>query len=517
MAQFPFPSPSLPLPGHRHRCAHPPARIETAAQRPWPLHRRHQAAADAACLLCPQSAPARKNRFGGHRSGKASAGRRRGADRERHQPALRAVRRRRIASAGPSLRPATTAGRGPRRLAGPARRGGRRRQPGRGGGRGRTGDRRLAAAAGGRRSAPGHRSGRAHHPSRARRQRRFRFLDREGRARQGVRRGRPRDRGGAPIRAPDGDDAGGARPDRRLRSERRHAHGHSCAPVAIPDAGCVQPPPAHSRAQGAGDRAGHRRRVRHEAEHLFRRDRDGRGQHGAGPTRQILRRPAGIIRIRRPGARPPAQMPDRVEKDRRDPRHGDGRHRRRRRLWDAAALQCRRGHDGDHHHGRPVQLRQLQGPHPQRLRQQEPDRHVSRRRHAARLHRHGTAHRHRRRQARDRHGRVQAPHLSPEGLAAVRDTGRTKARNRLVPRMPGKARGDDRLRRVAQGAAASCASAASIAASASRRSASRPPMGRPITAPPARRSRPRTAARCDWSRRARSDASPASPTRVRAR
>ena len=46
--------------------------------------------------------------------------------------------------------------------------------------------------------------------------------------------------------------------------------------------------------------------VRHEAEHLFRRDRDGRGQHDAGPTRQVLRRPAGIVRIRRPGARPPA-------------------------------------------------------------------------------------------------------------------------------------------------------------------------------------------------------------------
>ena len=71
---------------------------------------------------------------------KQRAGRRGGADRERHQPALRAVRRRRIASAGPSFRAATAAGRGPRRLAGPARRGGRRRQPGRGGGRGRTGD-----------------------------------------------------------------------------------------------------------------------------------------------------------------------------------------------------------------------------------------------------------------------------------------------------------------------------------------------------------------------------------------
>ena len=45
------------------------------------------------------------------------------------------------------------------------------------------------------------------------------------------------------------------------------------------------------------------------------------------------------------------------------------------------------------------------------------------------------------------------------------------------------------------------------AASASRPSASRPPMGRPTTAPPARRSRPRTAARCGSSRPARCAAS----------
>ena len=89
---------------------------------------------------------------------------------------------------------------------------------------------------------------------------------------------------------------------------------------------------------------------------------------------------------------------------------------------------------------RAVQLRQLQGPHAQRLRQQEPDRHVSRRRHAARLHRHRTADRPRGRQARHRHRRVQAPHLSAEVVAALRDAGRPAARNRLVPRMPGQAR-----------------------------------------------------------------------------
>ncbi len=97
-------------------------------------------------------------------------------------------------------------------------------------------------------SDPGDRAGRAGHPSGARRQRRVRFLDGEGRAGQGVRGGGPRDRGGASLRAPDGDDARDARPDRRLQSGRRLAHRHPCPSVAVSDAGDIQPASGHSGA-----------------------------------------------------------------------------------------------------------------------------------------------------------------------------------------------------------------------------------------------------------------------------
>ena len=57
----------------------------------------------------------------------------------------------------------------------------------------------------------------------------------------------------------------------------------------------------------------------------------------------------------------------------------------------AHPLQRRRRHDGDHRDRHALQLQQLQGAHAKRPRQQEPDRHVSRRRHAARLRRDGAA------------------------------------------------------------------------------------------------------------------------------
>ena len=55
----------------------------------------------------------------------------------------------------------------------------------------------------------------------------FDFAIEKGRAGQGLRRGRSRHRGGAALRAADGDDAGGARPDRRLQSGRRLARPSS--------------------------------------------------------------------------------------------------------------------------------------------------------------------------------------------------------------------------------------------------------------------------------------------------
>ena len=82
--------------------------------------------------------------------------------------------------------------------------------------------------------------------------------------------------------------------------------------------------------------AGRRRRLRHEAQHLHRRDRHGGGEHAARPAGEVLRRPAGVVRLRRAGARPPHQVPHRREEDRRDPGDGDGRHRRGRRLRHAA-------------------------------------------------------------------------------------------------------------------------------------------------------------------------------------
>ena len=65
-------------------------------------------------------------------------------------------------------------------------------------------------------------------------------------------------------------------------------------------------------AQGPRDRARHRRRLRHEAQHLFRRDRDRGGEHAARPAGQVLRRPAGVVRLRRAGARPSHQVPHRA-------------------------------------------------------------------------------------------------------------------------------------------------------------------------------------------------------------
>ena len=107
---------------------------------------------------------------------------------------------------------------------------------------------RMGAAACGRRSVAGHCAGRAGHPSRARRQRRVRFRPREGRAGQGLRRRRHRHRGRAALRAADGDDARDARADRRFQSGRWLAHRHPRAPVAVPDAGDLQPASENSRA-----------------------------------------------------------------------------------------------------------------------------------------------------------------------------------------------------------------------------------------------------------------------------
>ena len=75
------------------------------------------------------------------------------------------------------------------------------------------------------------------------RQRRLRFHPREGRAGQGLRRGRCRDRGGTALRAPDGDDPRAARADRRFQPERRLADRHPLAPVAVPDAADLQQAP----------------------------------------------------------------------------------------------------------------------------------------------------------------------------------------------------------------------------------------------------------------------------------
>ena len=167
-----------------------------------------------------------------------------------------------------------------------------RREPRRSRGRGRACRDRMAALARGRRPDAGDRAGRAGHPCRARRQRRLRFFAGEGPADQGLRRSRHRHRGGASLRAADGDDARDARADRRFQSGRRLAHRHPRAPVAVPDAGDLQPAPENSRAQDPRDRARHRRRLRHEAQHLFRRDRDRGGEHAARPAGQVLRRPA---------------------------------------------------------------------------------------------------------------------------------------------------------------------------------------------------------------------------------
>ena len=122
-----------------------------------------------------------------------------------------------------------------------------------------------------------------------------------------------------------------------------------------------------------------------------------------------------------------------VEQVRRDPGHGGGRHRCGRRLRHAAAVQCRRGHDDNRRDRGALSVRELQGAHAQRLREQEPDRHVSRRRHAARLLRDRAPHRSRRRKARHRHGGVQAAGLLGKVVIAMRHARWLPARWRVVP------------------------------------------------------------------------------------
>ena len=125
-------------------------------------------------------------------------------------------------------------------------------------------------------------------------------------------------------------------PDRRFQPGRRLAQCDALASVAVPDAAHLQQAPGHSRASCARCRAGRRRRLRHEAQHLQRRDRYRGGEHDPRPAREILRRPAGILRLRCPCARSPHQVPHCREEVRRDPGDGDGRYRRDRRLRHAA-------------------------------------------------------------------------------------------------------------------------------------------------------------------------------------
>ena len=237
----------------RHRRPHPAARAEAAGQRSRPLYRRHQAAAHAARLFRAKPAPARQDRLDRHRSRETRAGRCCGIHRGRHQPEVRAVRRGRAASAGASFGAAIVVRRRPRRLAGPARRHRGRRKPGRGGGRRRARHHRMGAAARGGRPDAGHRA-RARPRSIPKSPTTLRSISRsKGATGQSLCRGRCCHRGGASFRAPDGDDAGDARPDRRFRPERGLAHRHPCASVAVSDAGRFQPPPAHSGAQGPRD------------------------------------------------------------------------------------------------------------------------------------------------------------------------------------------------------------------------------------------------------------------------
>ena len=122
--------------------------------------------------------------------------------------------------------------------------------------------------------------------------------------------------------------------------------------------------------------------------------------------------------------------------------HRDGRrrYRRGRRLRHAAALQYRRRHDDDHSLRRSVRVLRLQGAHAQRLREQEFNRHVPRRRHALRLPAAGGACRSRGEQARRRSGRISPPQFPQAGELPVRDARWTKDRPPLIRCLFGQAR-----------------------------------------------------------------------------
>ena len=79
-------------------------------------------------------------------------------------------------------------------------------------------------------------------------------------------------------------------------SERR-ADGPSCDADALSVPGPLFAPLRHSGSPGAGDRAGYRRFVRHEASCLPRGHGGGRPQHHAGPPGQVCGRSHRVVRL----------------------------------------------------------------------------------------------------------------------------------------------------------------------------------------------------------------------------
>ena len=238
----------------------------------------------------------------------------------------------------------------------------------------------MAGTAGRHRQEDRARSGNAGAACRARRQSRVPQDDRHRRRRRGLRQGRPRHRRDVRVRPAHGREPGAARAAGRLRQRHRQADHHHQQPVPAHAPACVRPHAGRAPAQRAGDRPRRRRIVRPQDPHLRRRIGGDRGGHPARPSRQVHRRPSGIVRLRHSRPREFREGAHRREQVRRDRGLRHRRAVRRRCLFAVSAHQRVRGHPGAQHHRRALPAQALPGARHRGLSEQGADLAISRRR-----------------------------------------------------------------------------------------------------------------------------------------
>ena len=193
-------------------------------------------------------------------------------------------------------------------------------------------------------------------------------------------------------------------------------------------------------------RAGCRRRVRHEAVRLSRRDGGGCDRGAARPAGQVQRRSSGIVRQRHPRARSQGPRPARGRCRR--PPHGDGGVGgfRLRRLRQLSARQRRRRLADRPHVGRGLPAAEFSRPGARLFPEQAAERRAARCRPADRNHRHGTAFGFGRAQAGHRSGGAAPAQLRGGGQAGRNVGRRHRARQAVARSLPRPAADADGLR-----------------------------------------------------------------------